>query len=409
MKFLTVDTLEIAREKLLQHAFPTLTETVQVPLEWAAGRVLAVDIYSSEAIPDFRRSTVDGYAVKYVDTQGAGESIPVFLDIIEEIAIGSPAQKEIMSGQCAYVPTGGMVPDGADAMVMIEYTELLDSTMVAVYEAVSSGRGVVQVGEDARQEELLLTRGTMLTPKEIGVLASLGMAEITVYRPWNVTIISTGDELCRPGEEKGKCQIYDVNRYTVGVQAKHAGMDVVRGLTLKDEEAGLEQALRTAMAESDLVVLSGGSSQGKKDMTADLIEKVGNPGVWTHGIALKPGKPTIIGSDDETKTLFIGLPGHPVAAMMVFELLILWLQRQLQGQPEANPIPAKLESNIPAAAGRATCQMVKLLSVEDGYLARPIYGKSGLMSSLTQADGYVMLPVNQEGLQTGTTVYVNLL
>jgi molybdopterin molybdotransferase len=163
------------------------------------------------------------------------------------------------------------------------------------------------------------------------------------------------------------------------------------------------------MTESDLVVLSGGSSQGKKDMTADLIEKVGKPGVWTHGIALKPGKPTIIGSDDETQTLFIGLPGHPVAAMMVFELLILWLQRHLQGQAEASPILAKLESNIPAAPGRATCQAVKLLLVEDGYLARPIYGKSGLMSSLTQADGYVVLPVNQEGLQTGATVYVNLL
>ena len=409
MKFLTVDTLEDAREKLIQHAFPRLTEVGQVPLEWAAGRVLATDIFAAEAIPDFRRSTVDGYAVRSQDTQGAGESIPVFLDVVEEIAIGSPARKKIMPGQCSYVPTGGMIPDGADAMVMIEYTELLDSTMVAVYEAASPGRGVVQIGEDATQGELLLTKGTMLTPKEIGVMASLGITEVTVYQPWRVTVISTGDELCRPGEDKGQCQIYDVNRYTVGVQAKQAGMDIVRGLTLKDEADTLEQALRTAMEQSDLVVLSGGSSQGKKDMTADLIEKVSSPGVWTHGIALKPGKPTIIGSDEKTETLFIGLPGHPVAAMMVFELLILWLQRHLQGRSQGMQIPAKLESNIPAAPGRATCQTVKLIADENGYIARPIHGKSGLMSTLTQADGYLILPVNQEGLKTGETVYVNLL
>lgn len=409
MKFLTVDTLEIAREKLQEYASPALRKETEVALEKAEGCVLATDIVCSEPIPDFRRSTVDGYAVKSLDTQGAGESIPVFLEIIEEIAIGVEPEKTLLAGQCAYVPTGGAIPEGADAMVMIEYTELLDNTLVAIYESAAVGKGVVQIGEDAKQGTLLLTKGTLLSPKEIGVLASLGMEKVIVYQPWQVTIISTGDELRKPGEIKGKCQIYDVNTYTIGAQVKQAGMEIIRTMTLPDEEKVLEENIRKAMQDSDLVVLSGGSSQGKKDMTADLVEKVAQPGVWTHGLALKPGKPTILGSDEASQTLFVGLPGHPVAAMMVFELLVLWLQRNLQGQKEKLPVPAKLESNIPAAAGRATCQTVKLIAEENGYLARPVYGKSGLMSSLTQADGYVLLPVNQEGLQSGSTVYVNLL
>lgn len=409
MQFLKVDTLEQAREKLVQAAGKVLVKKETISLRDAVGRTLAENIFCPEMVPDFRRSTVDGYAVIARDTQGAGESIPVFLDIVEEISIGKPAKKTLRSGECAYVPTGAMLPDGADAMVMVEYTELFDETSAAIYSAVAPGQSVVQIGEDAKKGNLLLAKGTVLDAKSIGVLASVGKNEIEVFQPWKLTIISTGDELIEPGKEKNPCEIYDVNTYAIYALAKEQGLEIVETFTLKDEEQLLENTLRHAMEQSDIVAVSGGSSQGKKDMTSMLIDRVASPGVWTHGLALKPGKPTIVGMDETSGTLFVGLPGHPVAAMMVFELLILWLKGNLFGEKEKLMVPAVMESNVPGAPGKSTCQMVKLLQKEDGYHAVPVFGKSGLMSTLTQADGYVMVDMNQEGISTGETVYVHLL
>lgn len=409
MQFLKVDTLEQAREKLMQAVEAQFLRTEEVGLTQAIGRTLAEDIRCPEMVPDFRRSTVDGYAVIARDTQGAGESIPVFLTIVEEISIGEPAQKTLRSGECAYVPTGAMIPDGADAMVMVEYTELFDETSAAIYSAVAPGQSVVQIGEDAQKDTLLLSRGTVLDARSIGVLASVGYGKVKVYCPCRLTIVSTGDELVAPGNPKKKCEIYDVNTYAVQALAQEHGMTVVETCVLKDEEELLEATLRRAMETSDIVAVSGGSSQGKKDMTAQLIDRVASPGVWTHGLALKPGKPTIIGMDKNSETLFIGLPGHPVAAMMVFELMILWLRRSLLGEKEKLPVPAIMQSNIPGAPGKTTCQMVKLVKQEEGYLAQPVFGKSGLMRTLTQADGYVLVGMNQEGIRTGETVYVHLL
>lgn len=409
MKFLQVDSLEQAREKLLAAAGESFAKTEWAEIEEADGRTLAEDIFCPEMIPDFRRSTVDGYAVRARDTQGAGESIPVFLRIAEEISIGKPALHELKSGECAYVPTGGMVPDGADAVVMVEYTELFDKEHAAVYSPVSPGRNVVQIGEDAEKGCLLLKKGTVLNAAAIGVLSSIGRQQVQVFCPWRLTIISTGDELAAPGGGKEACQVYDVNTYAISAMAKEQGLKVVRTCVLPDEEGQLEQALREALGSSDLVAVSGGSSQGKKDMTAQLIDRIASPGVWTHGLALKPGKPTIVGMDEPSGTLLVGLPGHPVAALMVFRLLVLWLKETLFGEARAPKLPAVMESNVPAAPGRATCQMVKLLQGEKGWTARPVFGKSGLMSTLTQADGYVMLEINQEGLKSGEQVYVELL
>lgn len=409
MRFLQVDTISGAREKLLQGVGENFLKTETVALSEAYGECLAEDIYAEENIPDFRRATVDGYAVKAVDTQGAGESVPVFLSVVEEISIGNPALRRINSGECAYVPTGGMIPDGADAMVMVEYTDLFDKSDVAVYTSVSAGSGVVQIGEDAKKGALLLSRGTLLHSAQTGVLSSLGKKTVQVYAPWHITIISTGDELAEPGEEKKRCQVYDINTHALCALAKEMGMKVEKSFAVKDKEEKIEQALKEALACSDIVVISGGSSQGKKDMTADIIDKIATPGVWTHGLALKPGKPTIVGMDKTTGTLLVGLPGHPVAAIMVFRLLIVWLQKHLKGEEEAPGIPAVLASNIPGAAGRAVCQTVKLEREKDGYRAIPVFGKSGLMHTLTQADGYVMVEADEEGLCTGETVYVQLL
>lgn len=409
MRFLQVDTISGARERLLQEVGDNFLKMETVKLSEAYGKCLAEDIYAEENIPDFRRATVDGYAVKASDTQGAGESVPVFLSVVDEISIGKPALREIKNGECAYVPTGGMIPDGADAMVMVEYTELFDKRDAAVYSSVSAGNGVVQIGEDAKKGELLLSRGTVLHSAQTGVLASLGKHTVKVYAPWHITIISTGDELAEVGEEKGRCQVYDINTHALYALAKEQGMTVDKAFSVKDEDEKIEQALKDALLCSDIVVISGGSSQGKKDMTADIIDKIAEPGVWTHGLALKPGKPTIVGMDKPSGTLLIGLPGHPVAAIMVFQLLLVWLQKNLRGEKEAPGVPAVLSSNIPGAAGRAVCQTVKLEKEENGYRAIPVFGKSGLMHTLTQADGYVLVEADKEGIRKGETVYVQLL
>ena len=409
MRFLQVDTISGARERLLQEVGDNFLKMETVKLSEAYGKCLAEDIYAEENIPDFRRATVDGYAVKASDTQGAGESVPVFLSVVDEISIGKPALREIKNGECAYVPTGGMIPDGADAMVMVEYTELFDKRDAAVYSSVSAGNGVVQIGEDAKKGELLLSRGTVLHSAQTGVLASLGKHTVKVYAPWHITIISTGDELAEVGEEKGRCQVYDINTHALYALAKEQGMTVDKAFSVKDEDEKIEQALKDALLRSDIVVISGGSSQGKKDMTADIIDKIAEPGVWTHGLALKPGKPTIVGMDKPSGTLLIGLPGHPVAAIMVFQLLLVWLQKNLRGEKEAPGVPAVLSSNIPGAAGRAVCQTVKLEKEENGYRAIPVFGKSGLMHTLTQADGYVLVEADKEGIRKGETVYVQLL
>lgn len=409
MRFLQVDTISGARERLLQEVGDNFLKMETVKLSEAYGKCLAEDIYAEENIPDFRRATVDGYAVKASDTQGAGESVPVFLSVVDEISIGKPALREIKNGECAYVPTGGMIPDGADAMVMVEYTELFDKRDAAVYSSVSAGNGVVQIGEDAKKGELLLSRGTVLNSAQTGVLASLGKHTVKVYAPWHITIISTGDELAEVGEEKGRCQVYDINTHALYALAKEQGMTVDKAFSVKDEDEKIEQALKDALLCSDIVVISGGSSQGKKDMTADIIDKIAEPGVWTHGLALKPGKPTIVGMDKPSGTLIIGLPGHPVAAIMVFQLLLVWLQKNLRGEKEALGVPAVLSSNIPGAAGRAVCQTVKLEKEENGYRAIPVFGKSGLMHTLTQADGYVLVEADKEGICKGETVYVQLL
>lgn len=409
MRFLQVDTISGARERLLQEVGDNFLKMETVKLSEAYGKCLAEDIYAEENIPDFRRATVDGYAVKASDTQGAGESVPVFLSVVDEISIGKPALREIKNGECAYVPTGGMIPDGADAMVMVEYTELFDKRDAAVYSSVSAGNGVVQIGEDAKKGELLLSRGTVLHSAQTGVLASLGKHTVKVYAPWHITIISTGDELAEVGEEKGRCQVYDINTHALYALAKEQGMTVDKAFSVKDEDEKIEQALKDALLCSDIVVISGGSSQGKKDMTADIIDKIAEPGVWTQGLALKPGKPTIVGMDKPSGTLLIGLPGHPVAAIMVFQLLLVWLQKNLRGEKEAPGVPAVLSSNIPGAAGRAVCQTVKLEKEENGYRAIPVFGKSGLMHTLTQADGYVLVEADKEGICKGETVYVQLL
>ena len=407
MELLKVDTLEAAREKLLAAVGENWIKTKNVPLNEALNGVLAEDVYGKIHIPDFRRSMVDGYAVIAKDTMGAGESLPVFLKVIGDVGMGEAAECVITPGTCAYVPTGGMIPEGADACVMVEYCEHFDSEEIAVYQATSVGRHVVDIGEDSKAGELLFKKGTKLRPQEIGALSAEGFTEVKIFAPVTISIISTGDELVAPGGTINKGQIYDINTTALQALAGKHGFEVLGTATVKDQYDLLKAAIVEAKENSDLVVVSGGSSKGKKDMTALLIDELADPGVFTHGLALKPGKPTILGADKESGTLMAGLPGHPVAAMAVFEMMLVWLKRELTCEPEKGLVPAVLSGNVPGAPGRQTLLFVELEQTEEGYLAKPIFGKSGLMSTMTRADGYTTIEMLQEGLKSGEKVWVH--
>ena len=420
MKFLTVDTIVQAREKLWELVKSRPLESETITLDEAAGpalgqiagsvqnRILAKDLYVSANIPGFRRSTVDGYAVLAADTAAAGESIPVFLKTAGSVSMGKPAGFSIRSGECAYIPTGAMLPDGADAVVMVEHSEKAGGN-IAIYEAAAPGAGMAGAGEDLREGELLLRRGTLIRSQEAGALAAAGIMNVFVFSPLRLTIISTGDELVPPAETPGPGEIRDINTYALKALAAKRGYRVVSGQVLPDDEARLEAALREALGTSDVVVVSGGSSQGEKDMTAAVMDKVAKPGVFTHGLSLKPGKPTILGWDSESQTVLAGLPGHPVAAMMVFELILGWLNDKLFGRPSPFPVPARISCNVPGSPGRTVCQPV-ILHLEDGsYSAEPVFGKSGMITTLTRADGYIIIDLNKEGLKKDEPVLVHLL
>ncbi len=405
MDLLRVDTIKEARNKLAACCADMMPGTEYTGLAEAAGRVLAFDIFSKENIPPYRRSTMDGYAVRSSDLGAAGDMIPTVLKVKGEVLLGTDSSAlSVEPGCCVYVPTGGYVPDGADAVVMVEYCEPFGEGMLAVSKAASPGENVVQVGEDSSEGDILLSKGRKLRPQDIGTLAAAGIVSVPVFRPWRVTVISTGDELVCPEKTPGPGQIRDINSYTIAARSEAEGFIVVRTLSLKDDGDMIAAALETAKNDSDLVVISGGSSQGKKDMTADLIDKAADKGVLTHGIAAKPGKPTITGYDEASRTFFIGLPGHPAAALMVYEHLLISLWRGMTGRGPQRTVKAKVTANVPSAPGRKTFQLVRL----NGDEAEPVFAKSGMISPMSAADGYFTMSENQEGVRAGDAVEVFL-
>lgn len=414
MQLLQVDDLSIAREKIKNTFGNVMLQTKRVKVEDCLEEIVAEDVLCQIMIPEFRRSTVDGYAVIAKNTQGASETIPAFLTMVEDVEIGTVPQLEIKEGQCAYVPTGGMIPEGADAMVMVEYSEEFTANEMAIYKSVASGSNVVEIGEDLKIGEIVVRRGTKIRGQEIGALCAANVQEITVYETTKVAIVSTGDELVRMNEPLVMGKVKDVNTGAIAGLAVELGMEIVSKVLVQDDENQIREALEQASKLADIVVISGGSSKGKKDMTEDLIDEISKGGVFTHGLALKPGKPTIIGYDGDSRSLYLGLPGHPVAAMMVFRLLIEWLQREMYGVKSDYAIQAKMETNLAGAPGRQTCILVELVlenqfeskKNEQTYVAKPILGKSGLISTLTRACGYVLIDKNTEGVKAGEIVEV---
>jgi molybdopterin molybdotransferase len=386
--------------KIINNQFkPDDFSAESVTLDVACGRVLHHDVVSEEDVPGFNRSTVDGYAVIASDTFGCSESIPAILSVAGEILMGESAESALSQGTSMIVSTGGEVPSEANAVVMFEHTEDYGKGMIGIQKSVAPGNNIIFKGDDVSIGDIALTAGTRLTPHDIGILAALGIAIVDVREKPVVGIISTGDELIPPAEAPGRGQVRDVNTVMLHAAATSFGAEAKDFGLIKDDEKAIRRAVMSAVQTCDIVMISGGSSAGARDLTARVIAQEGE--LLLHGIAMKPGKPTILGKI--TGKPIFGLPGHPVAAYMVTELFIRPLIDMLVGtKPGQYSTKATLTESISSNHGREEYIAVRL---EDGT-AHPVRGKSGLIAGLAEVDGYICIPRDCEGLAKGAAVRV---
>lgn len=365
------------------------------------GRVLAQDILSEENIPPFDRSTVDGYAVLSSDTFGAGESIPAMLSLTGEILMGEEARDAVSSGECIKISTGGMLPKGADSVVMVEHTEQMIDKTCLVFKAVSPYQNVVKKGDDVKIGQLVINKGTKITSKHIGILCALGITETQCVRKLKVGIISSGDEIVSVEENVPLGKIRDINSHFLASLMKENGYEAIEYGIVRDEFDKLYCALQKATDECDVVLISGGSSAGAKDMTAAVIDKNGE--VFFHGIAVKPGKPTIFGKVNG-KAVF-GLPGHPAAAYLIAKTIVMNLLHFCSRQEnKLMTVSAEITESISSNHGRE--ELIPVI-LKDGK-AKPLFFKSGLVSLLSSADGFTLIPRNKEGLFKDENITVHL-
>jgi molybdopterin molybdotransferase len=404
-----------ARALLLAHVRP-LAEREIVPTAEALGRVTAAPAIAPHPLPAFRRSAMDGYAVRAADTHGAGESLPAFLRVVGEVGMGRAADVTLRLGEAALVHTGGMIPDTADAVVQVEHTQRVGGGEAAAFpheievlRAVAVGQHVIQVGEDVAAGAEVLPAGHRLRPQDLGGLLALGLTTVAVARRPRVAILATGDEVVPPEAAPGPGQIRDINSYTIAGQVLAAGgVPQLRGIIPDDLDA-LRAAAAAALAKSDMVVMTAGSSVSARDVTVQVIAGLGEPGVLLHGVATRPGKPTIIGAAAGKPLL--GLPGNPVSAMIQFDMFVGPALYRLQGLAGAPPRPAlwaRLAQNVPSESGREDYVPARLEETAEGLRAVPVFGKSNLIYTLVGADGLVVVPLNRAGLMAGDLVEVRL-
>jgi molybdopterin molybdotransferase len=392
-------------------AIPTvdMLPTENLPTEKALDRVLAEPIKAPHPLPPFDRSTVDGYAVRASDTFGASPGLPAYLRLVGEVQMGTPAAVVLSSREAALIHTGGMIPEGADAVVMIEDTQIARKEEIEILKPVAEGQNVLLTGEDVKRDEVVLETGTILRPQEIGGLLALGFTEVKVaYRP-RVGIISTGDEVVPPEEEPALGQVRDINSHTLSALVTKTGGEPVRRGIIPDQYEDLIQAALLAHAEDDIVVITAGSSVSERDITVEVIAALGGPGVLVHGVSIKPGKPTILAVAEGIPV--IGLPGNPVSALVVAGLFVAPVIRHLLGMERKTLVPkinARLSLNIASITGREDYQPVRVIRTADGYLAEPVFGRSNLIFTLVRADGLVRIPPEATGLEMGEEVEVLL-
>lgn len=399
-----------ALKRILNSIRAGCVQTERLKIEDCFGRILACGIISSEDLPAFSRSTVDGYALISSDTFGAKETSPVYIEVNREVLMGAAPYFKINRGEAAVIPTGGMLPEGADAVLMLEYAQSVSGGMIEVLKSVSRYENVIQKGEDIKKGDAVLAKGQRLRAQDIGALASVGITEIEVCKKPVVSIISTGDEIVPADSALNSGQVRDINSYTLaGLITGCGGIPARKGI-FKDDYETIKKVVGESLDTSDLVLISGGTSAGTKDMTAQIINDLGEPGVLFHGVSLKPGKPMIGGAVAGKPVL--GLPGHPAAITVCFYLFIKPVIERLGGlaftERFEKSIKAKMAKNIASSAGREDHIRVYVEDRNGELLAVPVLGKSGLITTLVKADGIVVIPQGKLGLDAGEEVEVRL-
>ena len=390
---------------LIETEFGPTAGMEMVPLSSAMGRVLAEDITATEYVPDFDRSTVDGYAVRARDTFGCTDAIPAILSLQGEVLMGEGAEFALQADSCVAVPTGGAMPQGADSVVMVEYTEDYGDGTIGISKSSAPGLNMIFRGDDVFPGKVILSKGRVLSSQDIGALAAIGRVQVPVVKKLTVGVISTGDELVPPEVTPGPGQVRDVNSPMLEAMLTGFGVNVINYGIVIDDEALLAEKVAKAVSECDAVLLSGGSSVGVKDAACRIIESMGS--LLLHGIAIKPGKPTILGKAG-AKPL-VGLPGHPVAAYFITKLFVLpLLGRLMTRDMTAYTVTARVSESISANHGRAQYHCCRLERRDGQLYALPIRGKSGLITTLAGADGYFCIDRDCEGLPQGAEIQVTV-
>ena len=396
-------------QEILKGFEPVGMETI--PVSEALNRVVCKEIVSEEDMPGFSRSSMDGYAVRAKDTFGVSDSLPAFLELTGEVIMGKEPEGRVLPGKTMKISTGGMIPDGADAVVMLEYCHNVDEKTIEVSRTVAPLENIIGRGDDFRKGAVILKKGTVLRPQDIGLLAGFGIEKIQVYQKPRVGIISTGDEVVPIHQKPGPGQVRDINSYTLSAFCVQAGAVPVNMGLCKDNFEEMREKAGKVLESCDTVWISGGSSVGTMDMTVKVLESFESMELLVHGIAISPGKPTIIARIG-SKAVF-GLPGHVASAMVVAEIFLNPFLAVLSGKVLSSgnvhqSLQAVMERNVESASGRDDYIRVKLCQKNGEFFADPVFGKSGLISTLVEADGLVKIDRNTEGLYKGQTISVLL-
>ncbi|HSW38878.1 MAG TPA: gephyrin-like molybdotransferase Glp [Acidobacteriota bacterium] len=381
------------------------------PLDQAINRVLSRDIIAAEDLPEGARSTVDGFAVRAADTFGASDALPAFLEIAASVPMGAVPDFELRPGQAARIATGGFLPEGADAVVMVEYTNPAGRAGIEVTRPVTLKNNVLEKGEDAGAGTTLVPTGKELRPQEIGFLAAMGMTELPVYRKPRVAVISSGDEVVPVEARPLPGRIRDANSHAIAALVRSTGAEPVLYGIVPDNAEMLRAALQKAVSETDVATLSGGSSVGTRDLMVEVIAGIREAEIIAHGISIRPGKPTLL-AGWKGKAI-IGLPGHPVSALTIAQIFLAPFLRYLQGGKlgkgplGSGTVQAQLATSIHSTIGLEEYIRVRLEETAEGiHVAHPVFGKSGMLSTMVKADGIISIPMNAEGFSKGKSVQV---
>ncbi len=414
-----VVTREDALTVLDKHFSVSLPALEKIHISHSLGRVLAEEILSPENLPEFDRSTMDGYAVRSADTFSAAESRPALLTLVGDILMGTMPKRALSKGEAMKIATGGALPQGADAVVMLEQTQSVDANSVEVVKPVAPLENIIQTGDDIKKNEVILSRGHRMRPQDMSALAGVGITSICGFEKPKVAIISTGNEIVPANNTPAPGQIRDSNSYNLEGLITQAGGEPARQGIIPDEYARLRETLEAAIKDCALVLMTGGSSVGVADLTAKVINDAGKPGVLVHGVSIKPGKPLIVGlvGTPGRHVPIFGLPGHPAAVSICFELFVKPVlvrisgevpHPALEGVSSYRVVKAKLERSISSSPGREDHVRVTLEKKDGQLWARPVFGASGLISTLVKAVGTVVVPMNKIGIEAGEDVEVRL-